>query len=131
MKDTISSVLIAGSAAIASLLGLIHLLCTFRGQNLQPLESDLMAKMKTVSLFISRDTTVWRTWIGFNASHSFSLIFFGAVYGYPSGGALPSWSGDQSRLIDAGGREVRCREIRRSVLDRFSHAANVKFIPSA
>jgi hypothetical protein len=29
-----------------------------------------------------RDTTVWRTWIGFNASHSFSLIFFGAVYGY-------------------------------------------------
>jgi hypothetical protein len=82
MKDTISSVLVAASAAIALLLGLIHLLYTFSGQNLQPRESDLMAKMKTVPLFISRDTTVWRTWIGFNASHSFSLIFFGAVYGY-------------------------------------------------
>jgi hypothetical protein len=82
MKDTISSVFIAASAAIALLLGLIHLIYTFSGQNLQPRDSDLMAKMKTVPLFISRDTTVWRTWIGFNASHSFSLIFFGVVYGY-------------------------------------------------
>ena len=31
---------------------------------------------------ISRETTMWKTWIGFNASHSFGAILFGAVYGY-------------------------------------------------
>lgn len=25
---------------------------------------------------------MWRAWIGFNASHSFGIILFGAVYGY-------------------------------------------------
>jgi hypothetical protein len=25
---------------------------------------------------------MWRCWVGFNASHSFCLIFFGALYGY-------------------------------------------------
>ena len=25
---------------------------------------------------------MWRAWIGFNASHSYGLILFGAVYGY-------------------------------------------------
>lgn len=82
MQDTISSVLIAGSAAVFLILGLVHLLYTFRGSKLQPRDSDLTAKMMTVPLFISRETTVWRTWVGFNASHSFCLIFFGAVYGY-------------------------------------------------
>jgi hypothetical protein len=82
MRDTISSLFIAGSAGIIAILGLVHLLYTFRGQKLQPRDADLMAKMMTVPLFISRETTVWRTWIGFNASHSFCLIFFGAVYGY-------------------------------------------------
>lgn len=38
--------------------------------------------MKTDPPFITRETTIWRAWIGFNASHSFCLIFFGTVYGY-------------------------------------------------
>jgi len=38
--------------------------------------------MMTVSPVISRETTMWRVWIGFNASHSFGLILFGALYGY-------------------------------------------------
>ena len=25
---------------------------------------------------------MWRAWVGFNASHSFGLILFGALYGY-------------------------------------------------
>jgi hypothetical protein len=38
--------------------------------------------MKTVSPVISRETTMWRTWVGFNASHSFGVVLFGALYGY-------------------------------------------------
>jgi hypothetical protein len=38
--------------------------------------------MKEVSPVITRKTTMWRAWVGFNASHSYGALFFGAVYGY-------------------------------------------------
>ncbi|MGB8537591.1 MAG: hypothetical protein WCD57_14320 [Acidobacteriaceae bacterium] len=77
-----SSVLIAASAAVILFLGLSHLLYTFRGPMLQPRDPDLTARMMTVSPVISRETTMWKTWVGFNATHSFGLILFGAIYGY-------------------------------------------------
>ena len=64
------------------LLGLLHLVYTFRGPKLHPRDSDLTARMMAVSPVISPQTTMWRAWVGFNVSHSFCLIFFGAVYGY-------------------------------------------------
>ena len=74
--------LIAGSAAIFMLLGLIHLVYTFNGSKLLPRDRDLRARMQEVSPVITRETTMWKAWVGFNASHSYSLILFGAVYGY-------------------------------------------------
>jgi hypothetical protein len=35
-----------------------------------------------VSPVITRETTMWRACIGFNATHSFGLILFGALFGY-------------------------------------------------
>lgn len=77
-----SSAFIAASAAIILLLGLTHLLYTFRGPNLHPRDPDLTGRMMAVSPVITRDTTMWRAWVGFNATHSFGLILFGALYGY-------------------------------------------------
>jgi hypothetical protein len=76
--------LIAGSAAIITLLGLLHLLYTFYGPKLQPRDRDLKARMQEGYPVITRETTMWKAWIGFNASHSFGAILFGAVYGYLS-----------------------------------------------
>jgi Ca2+/Na+ antiporter len=76
------SAFIAASAAIILLFGLVHLLYTFRGPKLDPRDPDLTARMMAVSPVISSETTMWRCWVGFNASHSFCLIFFGALYGY-------------------------------------------------
>lgn len=70
------------SAAVVLLLGLVHLLYTFRGPKLHPRDPDLIARMMAVSPVITRQTTMWRAWIGFNASHSFGAILFGALYGY-------------------------------------------------
>jgi hypothetical protein len=81
-KTTISSGFIAVSAAVILLLGLMHLLYTFRGPMLHPRDPDLTATMTTVSPVISRETTMWRVWVGLNATHSFGLILFGALYGY-------------------------------------------------
>jgi hypothetical protein len=77
-----ASMLIAASAAVVLLLGLVHLLYTFRGSKLHPRDPELKAGMMMVSPVISRETTVWRAWVGFNASHSCGAILFGAVYGY-------------------------------------------------
>jgi len=35
-----------------------------------------------VSPVISRETTMWKTWVGVIASHSLCGILFGLVYGY-------------------------------------------------
>jgi len=77
-----SSAFIAASAAVILILGLLHLLYTFRGPKLHPRDPDLTAKMMTVSPVITPETTMWRAWIGFNATHSFGLILLGALYGY-------------------------------------------------
>lgn len=70
------------SAAIILVLGLMHLLYTFRGPELHPSDPELTARMMADSPIITRETTMWKAWVGFNASHSLSLILFGAVYGY-------------------------------------------------
>lgn len=81
--------LMAASAGIILLLGLIHLALTFRGTKLHPRDTAVQAEMRNVTLVLTRDTTIWRAWIGFNASHSLGLILFGLVYGFL---ALAHWT---------------------------------------
>lgn len=71
-----------GSAVVIGLLGAIHLLYTFRGEKLHPRDPALRARMESVSPVLTAETTMWRTWIGFNASHSCSALLFALVYGY-------------------------------------------------
>ena len=76
------SILMTASAGIILFLGLLHLLYTFRGSKLRPRDSGLIESMKAGSLTITSETTVWKAWIGFNASHGMAAILFGLVYGY-------------------------------------------------
>lgn len=78
----LDSYFIAAAAAIALILGLLHLFYTYNGTKLHPRDDALKARMQEVAPVITRETTMWRTWIGFNASHSFGAIFFGLVYAY-------------------------------------------------
>jgi hypothetical protein len=79
---TVPALLVGASAAIILSLGVIHLRYTFRGTKLHPRDSDLEGRLKEVSPVITRETTMWKAWIGFNASHSSGAILFGLVYGY-------------------------------------------------
>lgn len=78
----LSPALIAASAAVIFLLGLAHLVSTFYGPMFMPRDRQLQARMREVAPVISLETTMWKAWVGFNASHSFGAILFGAVYGY-------------------------------------------------
>lgn len=79
---TLAAALMAASAAILLVLGLVHLYYTYRGRKLHPRDAALLARMQEVPLGITRETTMWKTWIGFNTTHSIGLMLFGVVYGY-------------------------------------------------
>lgn len=74
--------LAASSAFILLLLGSVHLLYTFNGMKLHPRDHAVRLAMEGTSLVLTGQTTMWRAWIGFNASHSFGAMLFGLVYGY-------------------------------------------------
>jgi hypothetical protein len=78
----LAQILIAASAAIALGLGSLHLLFTFTTNKFSPRDPELEERLKRVSPVITRETTMWKCWIGFNASHSMGAMLFGLVYGY-------------------------------------------------
>ena len=82
MRHRLALVAQTTAAVIILLLGLEHLRYTFYGPQLHPRDPDLTARMMTVSPVITRETTIWRVWVGLNASLGLGLILFGALYGY-------------------------------------------------
>ena len=77
-----AKILMVLSASIVFTLGAIHLVYTFRGPELMPRDPALKVGMSQVSPVLTKETTIWRCWVGFNASHSMGLILFGLVFGF-------------------------------------------------
>ena len=74
--------LIAGGAVFA-ILGVLHAFYTLadisRPRRLVPDNAAVIQSMSTSGLRLAGGrTTMWRTWVGFNFSHSLGLIVFGA-----------------------------------------------------
>ncbi len=74
-------ILMVLSASIIFTLGVLHLVYTFWGPQLTPRDPALQISMSQISPIISK-ATMWRCWVGFNASHSMGLILFDLVFGY-------------------------------------------------
>ncbi len=80
--DTLPQILVSASAFIFLFLGSVHLLYTFRGTKLHPRDQSVQLMMAAHSPRLTSQTTLWRAWIGFNASHSYGAMLFGLIYGY-------------------------------------------------
>jgi hypothetical protein len=78
----IARVLMVFSAGIMLTLGVAHLVYTFWGPKLTPRDPALQISMRQISPVITKETTMWRAWVGFNASHSMGAILFGLIYGF-------------------------------------------------
>jgi hypothetical protein len=78
----IAKSLMAASAGILLVLGAIHLVYTFSGPQLKPRDQALQIAMTQISPVLTRETTMWKVWVGINASHSMGAILFGLIYGY-------------------------------------------------
>jgi len=77
-----AKILMVLSASIVLTLGVFHLVYTFWGPSLTPRDPALQISMSQSSPIMTKETTMWRCWVGFNASHSLGLILFGLVFGY-------------------------------------------------
>jgi hypothetical protein len=75
-------ILMVFSASIVFTLGVVHLVYTFSGPMLTPRDPALQISMSQISPVITKETTMWRCWVGFNASHSMGLILFGLIFGF-------------------------------------------------
>lgn len=78
----LARILVSASSVILILLGSIHLLYTYSGHKLDPRDPAVQEAMNATPMVITSETTVWRAWVGFNASHSMCAIFFGLVFGF-------------------------------------------------
>jgi len=67
-------------ASIIGLLGFVHLIYTFFTDNFNPYSPDVTSAMKSTTVTITKETTIWYAWVGFNASHSLGAIIFAAIY---------------------------------------------------
>jgi hypothetical protein len=80
MKDLlIAKILITIGSMIFIVLGGIHMFYTFFSNRFSPRNSLTETEMRQTSPVLTKQTTMWNAWIGFNASHSLGAIFFGAI----------------------------------------------------
>ncbi|MBL4880342.1 MAG: hypothetical protein JKX82_03355 [Oleispira sp.] len=73
-------VLIIIGASIFGVLGSVHLIYTFFTNKFDAYDSAVTVAMKATSPVLTRETTVWRAWVGFNASHSLGAMLVAAIY---------------------------------------------------
>ena len=73
-------VLIIIGASIFGVLGSIHLIYTFFTNKFEAYDSAVTEAMKETSPVLTRETTIWRAWVGFNASHSLGAMLFCGIY---------------------------------------------------
>jgi hypothetical protein len=82
LPEVAAQLLTLASAGVMLALGAVHWMYTFYGNQLAPRDAALQTSMREVSPVITRQTTMWKCWIGFNASHSLGAMLFGLIYGY-------------------------------------------------
>ncbi len=63
-------------------LGAIHLFYTFFSNKFSPRNEKLENEMKETSPVLTKHTSMWDAWIGFNGSHSSGAIFIGLTNMY-------------------------------------------------
>lgn len=74
--------LLGVSGAIYFGLGTFHLRYTFFTPKFRPFDASVEEGMKRTNPLLTRQTTMWKAWMGFNGSHSTGAMFFGFMLLY-------------------------------------------------
>ena len=73
-------ILIIIGASIFGMLGTVHLFYTFFTNKFEAYDSSVTEAMKETSPILTKETTVWSAWMGFNASHSIGAMLVAGFY---------------------------------------------------
>lgn len=73
-------ILLIVGAIIFGVLGTIHLVYTFFSNKFNAFDSSVTNAMKNTSPLLTKQTTMWKAWVGFNASHSLGAMLVTAFY---------------------------------------------------
>lgn len=76
---TIAKYLWLLGALIFIVLGSIHLFYTFFTNKFSSRNTHVISEMKSSHPILTKQTTLWKAWVGFNASHSIGVVFFGIM----------------------------------------------------
>ncbi len=76
----IEQVLLIVGASIFGVLGTIHLVYTFYSNKFNAFDPAVTKAMKGTSPILTKETTMWDAWVGFNASHSLGAMLVAAFY---------------------------------------------------
>jgi len=76
----IEQILLIVGASIFGILGTIHLVYTFYSNRFNAFDPAVTKAMKNTSPILTKETTIWNAWVGFNASHSLGAILVAAFY---------------------------------------------------
>ena len=72
--------LIIVGALVFGVLGAIHLVYTFFTSKFDAFDASVTEAMKTTSPVLTKETSLWNAWIGFNASHSLGAMLVAGIY---------------------------------------------------
>ena len=75
----LSKILWLAGSAIFFILGAIHLYYTFFTTKFDPRNRSVTGVMENTSPRLTHETTMWKAWTGFNASHGAGAMFIGLV----------------------------------------------------
>jgi len=67
------------ASSIFLILGTIHLVYTFFTNKFLARDNETNKRMNSTSPILTKETTMWKAWIGFNASHSMGAMFIGLI----------------------------------------------------
>jgi hypothetical protein len=76
-------------SVVITILATVHLYYTFFTNKFSSRNEKMVEEMKTSFPILTKKTTMWKAWIGFNGSHSSGAMFIGiinfylAVYYFP------------------------------------------------
>ena len=73
-------ILLICGCGIFLVLGSVHIWLTFRSDKFDSRDQELNDRMRTINLVLTRQTTMWKAWVGFNASHSLGAMLYGTIY---------------------------------------------------
>ncbi|HEX4597241.1 MAG TPA: hypothetical protein VH278_05605 [Burkholderiaceae bacterium] len=76
----LARILIVLGAGVIGFLGAMHLVYTFFSNKFDARDPAVSAAMKATSPVLTRRTSLWNAWIGFNGSHGLGVVLFAATY---------------------------------------------------